>query len=250
MKVVLAFLLLYFLSAPVLAQSVAVLQHRADSLERVPDEKAAFNLFKVIHKYHPANIYALTKCSELCSRIGNREADKKVRDSYYSAALMYAKKALNLHAEDDEANVAMAIALGRNSLTKSGREKVSAAREIRKHAELALKKNPSNFKAWHILGKWHFEVSDLNMFERAALKVFYGGMPESSLTASINAYEKARVLKPDFLLNYLELAKAYKRNDEPRKAVALLHALVAFSPVTEDDPRILKEGRELLGQWK
>ncbi len=234
----------------VVAQDLKLLQHKADSLEAVPDEKAAFEVFKVIHKKYPDNIYALTKCSELCSRIGKREPLEKMRDSYYSAALMYAKKALALNPKHDEANVAMAIALGRNSLTKSGKEKVSAAREIRKHTETALKNNPLNFKAWHILGKWHYEVTDLNMFERAALKVFYGGMPESSLAESINAYEKAREIKPDFLLNYLELAKAYKRNNETARAIALLEAVSVLRPFSEDDPAILKEAGFLLRRWK
>lgn len=244
------FLILFFWLTGASSQNLQYLQRQADSLEAAPNEKAAFNMFKIIHKNFPTNIYALTKCSELCSRIGSREADTRSRDSYYAAALTYAKKALAINPKDDEANVAMSIALGRSTMYKSGREKVSAAREIRRHAEIALSRNPSSFKAWHIIGKWHYEVSNLNVFERTALKMFYGGMPEASLSESIRAYEKAKILKPDFLLNYLELAKAYKRNEEDKKALTTLESVFTYKPLSEDDPRIIREAEGLIKKWK
>ena len=249
MKAVLFLILCCWFTATT-SQSLQRLQAQADSLEAAPNEKAAFNVFKLIHQNYQTNLYAVTKCSELSSRIGSRESDTRSRDNYYAAALAYAKKALAIDPNDDEANVAMSIALGRTTMYKSGREKVSAAREIRRHAEIALNKNPANFKAWHIMGKWHFEVSNLNMFERAALRVFYGGIPEASLSESIRAYEKAKRLKPDFLLNYLELAKAYKRNEEDKKALAVLQSIFAYQPRSEDDPRIIKEAHALISKWK
>lgn len=221
----------------------------ADRLEALPDEKAAFNKFKLVLKSDPDNLQALCRASELCSRIGNRQTDVKVRDNYYAAAVSYAKQALRVKPQSDEANVAMGIAIGRTSLTKSGKEKIAAAKDIRHYAETALKYNPRNFKAWHILGKWNYEVSNLNFVEKAATRVFYGGLPNASLKNSIMAYEKARSINGTFLLNYLELAKAYKRNDEADKGIALLKAIGPLPIQTEDDPRIKKEAASLLKNW-
>jgi tetratricopeptide (TPR) repeat protein len=231
-------------------QDIHALIKEADRLEAIPDEKAAFQKFKVVHKADPSNLYALTKCSELCSRIGNREPDVRARDSYYAAAVMYAKEALRLYPQSDEANVVMGIAIGRTTLVKSGKEKIAAAKDIKRYAETAIKINPNNFKAWHILGKWNYEVSNLNMMERAATKIFYGGLPNASLKGAIAAYEKARSLSATFLLNYLELAKAYKKNNEQQKAIMLLKAMMPLPAQTEDDPRIKKEAAVLLKNWQ
>lgn len=249
MKFVLIIILFFSSIATTYSQDIPAMLKEAEKLEAVPDEKAAFNKFKLILKSDPNNLHALCKASELCSRIGNRQTDLKARDNYYAAAVSYAKQALKVNPQSDEANVAMGIAIGRTSLTKSGKEKIAAAKDIRHYAETALKSNPRNFKAWHIIGKWNYEVSNLNFMERAATKVFYGGLPNASLKNSIMAYEKARSLNATFLLNYLELAKAYKRNDELEKGIALLRAIGPLPIQTEDDARIKKEAALLLKNW-
>ncbi len=248
------FLAILFLSIifflPGFTQDLSSLVKEADRLESIPDEKAAFNKFKLVLRADPANLYGLTKCSELCSRIGAREKDSRARDSYYAAAVTYATQALKYHPNSDEANVVMGIALGRTTLVKSGSEKIAAAKEIKHYAETALQINPNNFKAWHIIGKWNYEISGLSIMERAAAKVFYGGLPSASLKNAIQSYEKARRINPNFLLNYLELAKAYRRNDEDQKAVALLKTMQSLPGLTEDDPRIKQEAAVLLKKWK
>jgi len=245
---IISFLLSSFIS--VKSQDIASLIREADRLESIPDEKAAFSKFKLILKLEPENLYALSKCSELCSRIGNRQPDPRSRDSYYEAAIIYARNALKLYPNSDEAHVVMGIAIGRTSLVKNGKEKIAAVKEIKQYAETALKINPNNFKAWHIIGKWNYEVSNLNLMERAATKVFYGGLPNASIKNSISAYEKARILKPTFLLNYLELAKVYKKNNEKQKGIAMLKVLLSLPSYTEDDPRIKKETATLLKNWQ
>jgi predicted Zn-dependent protease len=250
MKTISSFLLSLLFTLCSFAQDVNVIINEGNKLEAIPDEKAAFQKFKEALKIQPINLYALTKCSELCSRIGHREADTKSRDSYYKAAIIYAQTALKVSPLNDEANIAMAIALGRTVLIKSGKEKISAVKGIRKYADIALKSNPNNFKAWHILGKWNYEVSNLSMIERSSAKIFFGGLPDASLKNAIADYEKARLLSPNFLLNYLELAKAYKKNDQAKNGIALLKKLLTMPNQTEDDPAIKAEAQKLIADWE
>ncbi|MEO7044138.1 MAG: hypothetical protein ABI091_02440 [Ferruginibacter sp.] len=233
----------------VIAQDINTVIKEANHLESIPDEKAAFEKFKEVLKIQPINLYELTKCSELCSRIGNREKDTKSRDNYYSAAIIYAQTALKVSPLSDDANVVMAIAVGRTVLIKSGKEKISAVKDIKRYADIALKTNPNNFKAWFILGKWNYEVSNLNMIERAATKIFFGGLPDASLKSAITDYEKAKALSPLFMLNYLELAKAYHKNDDTKMAIAQLNKLLTLPMQTQDDPRIKAEAQKLIQDW-
>ena len=250
MKTLSLFIIFFTVFIQSFAQDANSFINEGNRLEVLPNEKAAFQKFKEALKLQPANLYALCKCSELCSRIGNRESDTKSRDNYYAAAVIYAKTALKVSPSNDEANTAMAIAVGRTILIKTGKEKIAAVKDIRHYADIALKTNAQNFKAWHILGKWNYEVSNLNIVERAAAKVFFGGLPDASLKNAIASYEKAKAIKPGFLLNYIELARAYNRNGETEKAMAQLNKLMQLPYQTEDDPRIKTEAQKLIRKWQ
>ena len=232
------------------AQDIGVLLKEAERLEAVPDEAGAYSKFKEVLKLKPTHLEALIKCSELCSRIGKRQATPQARDGYYEAARIYAQTALKIEPLNSNACCVMAMALGRSSMNKSGKEKINTAKEIRKYVDIALKTNPNNFLAWHILGRWHYEISNLNFFERAAVKIFYGGVPESSLKESIAAFEKTRTLMPGFILNYFEMAKAYFKNDDNAKAVAAINTMLTLPNQTEDDPATKEEGKKLLKVWQ
>ena len=228
------------------AQDFTVLIKEADRLEAVPDEMAAYEKFKEVLKVKPMNIHALSKCSELCSRIGKRQKDNALRDNYYAAAKIYAQTALRIDPASAEASTSMAIALGRSTMSKSGKEKIINAREIRKYIDIALKTDPNNFLAWHVLGRWHYEISGLNFLERSAVKLFYGGLPPSSYKESIAAFKRSEALTPGFVLNNYELAKAYQRNGEIEKAMSTLQYVLTLPNRTEDDPVIKDDSKKML----
>lgn len=227
-------------------QSASTLIKEADNLERSLKEVSAYNKFREVLRIDPRNYYALWKCSELCSRIGNRQQTKKAKEDYFRAGKIYAETAIKVNQNGADGYYALAVAMGRKALIESGNERINAVREIKINAEKAISLNPNHGRAWHVIGKWHYEVSNLNAIEKAALKVIYGGLPKASIRESIAAYEKAKNLEPVFALNNLELAKAYHRNSQNEKAIALLKVLPSIPNKTEDDPRIKEEGRLLL----
>jgi tetratricopeptide (TPR) repeat protein len=232
------------------AQDINSLVKEADKLEDIPNELAAFNKFKEVLKMQPNHLYGLAKASQLASRIGARETNSKGRDAWYATALSYANKAVSISPLNDEANVALAMVLGKSSLTKSGKEKLKSAKEIKKRIDIALKTNPQNYLAWHILGRWNYELSNINQVERAAAKVFFGGIPSGSLKNAIMYFEKARTLMPYFILNYIELAKAYHKDGQVGKAIALMNTIQTFPLNTEDDANLKKEGLRMSKDWE
>ena len=233
------------------AQDINALIAEGNRLVYVPDEKAAFKKFKEVLKLSATNIYALNKCSELCSRIGQRETvNIKLRGEYYQAAKIYAESALKVDPKNSEANCVMAIALGRSSMSKTGREKIENAKEVKKYVDAAIAGDSKNFKAWHVLGRWQYEISNLNSLERGLVKLFYGGLPPATLKQSIASFEKARALRPEFLLNYFEMAKAYKDNDNKAKAIAYLQLMITLPIQTEDDADLKEKAKALIKEWK
>ena len=232
-------------------QDINALIAEGNRLELVPDEKAAFKKFKEVLKLNATNMHALNKCSELCSRIGQRETvNTKLRNDYYKAAKIYAETALKVDPKNSEANCVMAIALGRSSMSKSGKEKIENAKEVKKYVDAAIAGDNKNFKAWHVLGRWQFEISNLNGLERGLVKLLYGALPPATIKQSIASFEKARLLRPEFLLNYYEMAKAYKDNDNKAKAIAYLQLMITLPNQTEDDPEIKNKARALIKEWQ
>jgi FimV-like protein len=58
--------------------------------------------------------------------------------------------------------------------------------------------------------------------------------------------EKCRRKNPNYLINYLDLAKAYKANGQSDKAIEILNRLVKLPPKTADDSGYKAEGKKLM----
>ncbi|MEP7278406.1 MAG: hypothetical protein ABI813_07180 [Bacteroidota bacterium] len=242
---------LFFLWMPFLclAQNLSALQQEAERLEPVNEERALLK-YQEILKQQPVNLKALCKSSELCSAIGRRQTSKEKKIEYFVSAKKYAERALQNNPKSSEANFVMSIAIGRMALVLSGREKIAAVDQIKKYAEISIQCDPSNYKPYHVLARWHYEVSDLNFFERSVAKLFYGGVPPASLQEAIYNYEKCRSLVPDLKVNYLELAKCYHRNNQEQKALDMLNKAITMPDKIQDDIRVKEEAKELLQKWK
>jgi tetratricopeptide (TPR) repeat protein len=227
-------------------QDVAYLLKEAYALEKGFKEEEALSKVQEALKLSPNDLSALTKASELSSTVGNRQKDKAGKTEYFKAATTYAESALKVNGSDAEANFAMGIAMGNMALVSSGKEKVQYVRDIRKYGEAALAANPNFARAQYLLGKWNFEVTSLNFAEKAMIKMLYGGLPDASLPQAIQWYEKARTQDPGFVLDYLELARAYKENGQSDKAIDVLNRLIKLPPRTQDDPAYKAEGKKML----
>ena len=237
--------LLFALPVFCFAQDIAALQKEAEQLELTSDE-AAFKKYQEILHIQPVNLVAICKSSELCSAIGHKQTVKSLKIDYFKTARRYAAIALKLSPANSDANFVMAIAMGRLALVLGGREKIEAVNDIKKYSELAIKYNPSNYKPYHVLGRWHYEVSNLGGLERTAARLFYGGLPPASLKEAIYNYEKSMSLSPDAMVNYTELAKCYIRNNEKEKAIALLNKLMSMPDKIPADLRVKEEGKKLM----
>ena len=231
------------------AQDATVVLKKAAAAETAFREEEALSLYQQALRLQPRSVVVLCRCSDLSCRIGNRLPDRDERIGYFKAGYQYALTAYRLDSTNSEAGVMMAFSLGRLTLIQTNKERVEAAVAIKRYAERAIHYDPANYKAYHILGRWHYEVSKLNFIERAFARWFFGALPEASLSEAIRNYEKSMSLRPDFMLNYLELAKALHRDGQDVRAVALLRRLDGLHDEMYDDRTVRAEGKRLLEEW-
>ena len=232
------------------AQDINSLLKDAQQLESSFKEPEALQKYLDVVRAQPTNLTALIKVSELYSILGKHQASKDKMKEYYRNARTYAQKALQVNPNSSDANVVMAIAMGRMALASSGDEKIKAIKDIKTYSEKSVQLDPNNFKGWHVLGKWHYEVSDLNSVEKWLVKVAYEALPKASLDEAIKFFEKSRTLNPSFLLNYLELAKAWHRKDNNKKAREFLEAMLKMPNKIGEDASIKIKGKKLLEEYK
>jgi tetratricopeptide (TPR) repeat protein len=238
---------LMFQPLSIWSQDINVLFKEASNFERVQKENEALEKYKLILTQDPANVKALVKATELSAAIGGRQGDKNNKRLFYETALSYAKRAWQSDSNHADAAYAMAMIAGRmTDIETENKQIVAYVKDIKQYADKALSINADHAKANYTLGKWHYEMVTLSGLKKAAVKLFYGGLPSGDLDKAIAYMEKCKTLEPYFALNYLDLAKAYKEARQPAKAIEVLNKLVKLPTRTGDDPAIKAEGAKML----
>lgn len=229
------------------AQDIPVLFKEADNLERQIKEPEALEKYKQILGIEPANTKALVKAAELNASIGGRQAEKNNRKLYIESALAFAKRAFDSDPKNADANYVLGMASGKmTDVEPENRKIVAFVKDAKIYAEKALAINPNHAKANYSMGRWHYEMVNLSGIKKVAVKLFYGGLPNGDLDSAISYFEKCKTFDPYFVLNYLDLAKAYRDNHRPAQAIEVLNKLVKLPIRTGDDAALKGEGAKLL----
>ncbi len=242
---VLSFLAMAF-ACIIYAQDVDALIKEAEKAERDLKEADALHKYKEILVIQPEHVKALWKSAELTGRIGNRLKDEKQRAAQFETAKTFAFLALKSNHEDADANYAVAATSMRFATVTGGKERARFLRDMKNYADSALIINANHARALYVLGKWNFEMIDMNAADKAAIKVLFGGMPKASIDEAIINFEKARIADPFLAVDYLDLAKAYIKFHRTDKAIDVLNKMVKLPPRTEDDQQLKAEGKSLL----
>ncbi len=231
------------------AQDNNVLFKEAENLEHSFKDADALNKYKEILTNDATNIKALVKAAELSCSIGNRIDNKNDKRLSYESGLAFAQRAIKANNNSAEANYAYAMASGKMTEVESENKKIVAfVKDTKSYAEKALAINANFGKANFVLGRWHYEMVTLSGLKKAAVKLFYGGLPEASLDNAIAYMEKCKVNEPYYMINYYYLNKAYKENDKPAKQIDVLSKMVKLPNRTFDDAAMKEDAQKQLQQ--
>jgi tetratricopeptide (TPR) repeat protein len=226
---------------------VSNLLKEATELKDSYNEPQALDAYLKVLQVDSTNYEALWNASFLYSRIGNRFEDKDKKKQYFNKAKALAERALRVNSSDAESNFVMSVAMGRMALISGPKARVAASNDIKHYAEEALKYDSLHAGAWHVLGRWNYEVANLNFAERMAANLLFGGLPKgASDQNAIEDYKKAIKYDSDNILYYRDLAIVYRHEDQDQNAIETLKKLLSLSPKSPDDPKYVKEARQML----
>lgn len=233
------------------SQDVNVLMKQANNYERALKEDSALLKYKEVLATNPNNLQALVKSSLLISAAGARQTNKAVQKEDYEAAKMFGDKALVADSNSVDAMYAKGLSILKMSqVEQENKKKAALIKEAHSYAAKALIITPTHGKSNFLLGKWNFDLVTTAWTKKAAVSVLYGGMPDASIENALLYMENCRGAEPYFVENFLELAKAYKFNNNPSKAIEVLTQLVKLPNRTADDKAWKDEGKKMLNEMK
>jgi tetratricopeptide (TPR) repeat protein len=175
---------------------------------------------------HIARQYALlmndTQSDEEQKRLGER-------------ALEYSKRAVATNPEHGKSLLSVAICYGRLIRFQDTRTKVEYSRFVKEYADRALKIDPTDSYAWHVLGAWNYELAQMGAFSRAFVKVVYGGMPAASNEEAERLFRKAVTLAPERVSHHAELGRTLAVLGRKSEARIELNKALALPSREKDD---------------
>ena len=183
--------------------------------------------------------------------IGKQTPDNvksKPRDSLYALAEIYARRAVDVSLLEPDGHYALSAAIGRASLTRSNRERVARAPEIRVEALKTLELDPEHDKAHHVVGLWHAEIKRLSGVQRWFAKNLFGGnfLDLASWELAVDHMELAVAIDPTVIYHRLDLGRVYIDTDRPAEAKVQFEAVENLPVYDVLDPRYKEEAAMLL----
>lgn len=238
-------------AAPLGAQNVAEHVSAGIAAREARDPAGALKHFQAALAQDSMNYQANWEAALALIDIGKATPDEvksPARDSLYALAEVYARRAATANPSDAEGHFALANAIGRASLTKSKKERVQRASEIRNEALRAIQLNPRHDGAYHVLGRWNAEIMRLSGATRFFAKNFLGGdvFNQASWEGAVSNLEKAVELNPRRIYHRLDLAEVYVdrgRYSDARTQLQRVEALRVADPL---DPTYKQQAADLL----
>lgn len=205
--------------------ALAVAQSAADHIAMGDRDHTAMNAPSALHHYveamklEPRSYEALWKATREAVDVGEF-APPAQRDSLYTEAEQYARRAVEANPGDAEGHFNLARALGRRALSLGKRDRVKYAGDVRTHALEALKLNPKHPGALHVMGMWNYNVMSLSGMTRFMAKTFLGGkvFDSANWNDAQRYMEESVAVDPGRLVHHLDLARVYVARDDKTKA--------------------------------
>jgi tetratricopeptide (TPR) repeat protein len=206
----------------------------------------ALKYYLPAEKFEPNNVRLLVRISREYRHLMSDATEPQEKLSLGATAVGYAKRAASLQPDDPDAQLAVAISYGKMQPLEGNREKFEASRIIKAAADKAVKLDPRSDIGWHILGRWHMALADVNLFQRALAQVAFGKLPDSTFEEAAQCFEKAIELNPNRLMHYIELGCAYAHMGRTEDARNLINKGLAMRDTEKDDSETKRQGREIL----
>lgn len=245
--------------APVPAQAPAAVPHKptahdlmlkGDHYDVRLQPQQALNYYLPALQMHPKSVPLLVRIARQYRHLMTDTPHKDEKLRLGQVALGYSQKAAALGTHDAEAQLSPAITYGKMLPFQGSREQVEGSAKIKESVDKALKLDPQNDTAWHVLGRWHQVLAGIGTVKRTLGRLIYGALPESTNEEAIKCFNKAIALNPHRLRHHIELGRTYAQAGNTEEARRHIQKGLAMANVEKDDPEMKEKGKETLAKLR
>jgi tetratricopeptide (TPR) repeat protein len=199
-------------------EDVNMLLANGDSLFTALDNEGSLEYYQKAYDSDSTNYDVCWKLSRAYVDVGETLEDDP-RAEYYQKSNFYAQKAVEINPEGAKGHRTFSIAIGRVALDAGAKERVRLSKEVKKEVDLAIKLDPNDDIAYHVLGRWNRKLANLSWIERGFANMFLGGVPEDASDENAAAsFKKAIEINPGYINHHLELGMTYEMMDMEEEA--------------------------------
>ena len=191
--------------------------------------------------------------AELLHRIAKQYAQmisdphpKSEKRKLAKTAVAYAQRAVADSPRNAQAHLTLAICYGKLAQLDSPRARIAHSRKILEEAQTAAALDPEADYAWHVLGRWHYEMATLHPTLRLAAQTLFGPIPDASLAQAVEFLERAQRTGPPRVAHHIELGRAYAAVGRPQEAREQITKGLALPSREKADEETKERGRKTL----
>ncbi len=242
----LAIALLQLMGAAVWSQTVAEQMVLGDQFDRVFQADKALRHYLPAQQLDPKNVPLMLRIARQYRHLMTDATNDAEKLRLGGIALDYGKRAAALAPNDSEAQLSPAITYGKMLSLQGSKEQVQASPRIKVAADKALRLDPRNDVAWHVLGRWHQVLANISGLKRTLGGMLYGTLPVTTNEAAVACFDKAIAINPKRLRHYIELGRTYAQMGKNAEARLFLEKGLAMPNLEHDDRELKHRGREAL----
>lgn len=228
------------------AQTANDLMVTGDVFDRSFKAEEALKCYLPAEKIEPNNVSILMRIARQYRHLMTDADTNALKLKLGNLSLVYALRGAALAPNDSEAQLSPAITYGKMLPIQGSKEQVDASPRIKAAADKAIRLDPRNDVAWHVLGRWHQALANISGLKRAVGGLIYGKLPTTTNEAAVACFEKAIAINPNRLRHYIELGRTYAQMGKNAEARRFIGKGLAMPNMEHDDPELKQRGRDTL----
>lgn len=245
---VLPVIVVVFPTCAILAESADALIRKGDNFDAKLQAAQALKVYLPARKLQPNNVQLLVHIARQYRHLMSDAISREEKLRLGGIAVVYARRAVAVAPDNSDAQLALAISYAKLVPFQSSREQVEASPRIKEAVDKAIRLDPTNDLAWHVLGRWTLALADTSAIKRAMASLIYGKLPSTTFEQAAQCFERAIKLNPNRLMHYIELGRTYAKMGRLAEARRFINKGLAMPDVEKDDPETKRRGQEVLAR--
>ena len=217
------------------AESAVELLRAGDALDAKHRNREAVEIYLRADALQPADAEILRRIAKQYSQLMVGEWRTPETRELARKALNYAQRAVKSDPGNANARLSLAICYGKAAFLEGARRRIEMSRQIREETEAALRLDPGLDYAWHVLGRWNYELANFNAALRFLAEAIYGKFPDASNKRAAECFEKAVAIQPDRVIHHVELGRTYAALGRKPEALAELKKGLSLPSSEKED---------------